>query len=74
MASKVAGVLIVCAVLVATFGPGEADDLLSAYRNCFTECHKTCEGEGNGNTFCEMKCDTDCMAQETAAKLNMKQP
>ncbi|XP_056176651.1 major pollen allergen Ole e 6-like [Syzygium oleosum] len=72
MASKVAGVLIVCVVLAAMFGTGGSiGDLMDAYKNCFVDCHKTCQGEGNGNTFCEMKCDSDCMAQETAAKLNM---
>ncbi|KAL3727196.1 hypothetical protein ACJRO7_032014 [Eucalyptus globulus] len=67
MASKVAGVLITCLVLAATFGTREVSgELIDTYRECFVECHKSCQAEGLGSTFCEMRCDGECMAQETA--------
>ncbi|KAF8016755.1 hypothetical protein BT93_H2089 [Corymbia citriodora subsp. variegata] len=69
MTSKVAGVLIICLVLATTFGTGEAiGELMDAYRKCFVDCHQSCEAEGLGSTFCEMRCDGECMTQETAGK------
>ncbi|KAL3727187.1 hypothetical protein ACJRO7_032005 [Eucalyptus globulus] len=40
---------------------------MDTYNKCFVECHKSCQAEGLGSTFCEMRCDGECMAQETAA-------
>lgn len=38
------------------------------YKTCFAGCDNKCKGSGNGATFCEMKCDTDCAAKESAGK------
>ncbi|KAI4342732.1 hypothetical protein MLD38_027319 [Melastoma candidum] len=59
-------------VVAALSGMARADSFMEEYRKCFRQCHSGCESEGNGNTFCEMKCDTDCLAKEAAAKLKGK--
>ncbi|OWM74301.1 major pollen allergen Ole e 6-like [Punica granatum] len=70
MAGRVAGLLVLCLVFATAVQVIRAQMLLDQYRQCFKDCHDSCETEGNGNTFCEMKCDGDCMAKETAAKLD----
>ncbi|PKI56040.1 hypothetical protein CRG98_023580 [Punica granatum] len=67
MAGRVAGLLVLCLVFATAVQVIRAQMLLDQYRQCFKDCHDSCETEGNGNTFCEMKCDGDCMAKETAA-------
>ncbi|KAI4373933.1 hypothetical protein MLD38_011990 [Melastoma candidum] len=64
---------VICLVVVVatTLETATANSLMDSYRNCFHQCHDACKNDGNGNTFCEMKCDTDCMAKETAEKLKM---
>ncbi|KAK3190094.1 hypothetical protein Dsin_029655 [Dipteronia sinensis] len=42
------------------------------YGHCFTSCLDNCDSQGQGYTFCEMKCDTDCFNEEVTAKLNIK--
>lgn len=66
MASRVVVVLALCLVFATVVQMNQAQTLLSQYKQCFKDCRDTCQTEGNGNTFCEMKCDGDCMARETA--------
>ncbi|CAK7346553.1 unnamed protein product [Dovyalis caffra] len=40
---------------------GLADD---QYVTCFNDCEDKCKSDGNGYTFCEMKCDADCLAKQ----------
>ncbi|KDP21425.1 hypothetical protein JCGZ_21896 [Jatropha curcas] len=45
------------------------------YKACFNNCVADCKKfEGGGETFCEMKCDSDCTAKEEADDLNIKLP
>uniref|UniRef100_A0A7N0TFD7 Major pollen allergen Ole e 6-like n=1 Tax=Kalanchoe fedtschenkoi TaxID=63787 RepID=A0A7N0TFD7_KALFE len=71
MANKVS-VLVACVFLVAAIhhvhkaeGGG-----LDEFASCFNTCDKECQYEGFGRTFCEMKCDADCVAKETRAKFD----
>lgn len=66
MASRMAVVLVLCIVFATAVQVARSQTLLDQYKQCFKDCHNTCQSEGNGNTFCETKCDGDCMAKETA--------
>ncbi|KAK6920932.1 Pollen allergen ole e 6 [Dillenia turbinata] len=68
MAKKLVAVFFMCMVVVAAMQLAEADSAEEHYRSCFKTCEKECLG-GNGNAFCEMKCDADCTAKEVAEKL-----
>jgi hypothetical protein len=62
----VAGFLM-CIMVIAAFSLHEAkaaqDD---KFKLCFTNCKEGCTKDGNGNSFCEMKCDNECGAKELA--------
>lgn len=58
--------LLLCLVFATAVQMAAAQPLLDQYKQCFKDCHDSCQTEGHGNTFCEMKCDGDCMAKETA--------
>ncbi|KAL9352871.1 hypothetical protein Peur_055551 [Populus x canadensis] len=72
MAYKVAALLVLCLVLVAAVElPKAAAD---KFGSCFNTCEQQCKADGQGQTFCEMKCDTDCFDEEVAGKLHIKFP
>ncbi|KAG6759333.1 hypothetical protein NC652_025321 [Populus alba x Populus x berolinensis] len=72
MAYKVAALLVLCLVLVAAVElPKAAGD---QFGSCFNTCEQQCKADGQGQTFCEMKCDTDCFDKEVAGKLHIKFP
>lgn len=64
MGKNIAAVFILCIVMVAALHVGEA--FTADYKDCFKKCEKECLDEGQGYTFCEMKCDAECAAKETA--------
>ena len=67
MAYKVAALLVLCLVLVAAVElPKAAAD---QFGSCFNTCEQQCKADGQGQTFCEMKCDADCLAKQTFGKL-----
>lgn len=66
MANKIAALLVMCLVLVAAVEVTQATDV---YGKCFTGCREECQLGGKGQTFCEMKCDTDCFDHEVAGKI-----
>lgn len=69
MANKFVAVFLMCIVVVAAFSLQEAKAAeLDKFKGCFSNCGKGCLGEGNGNTFCEKKCDNDCSEKELAGK------
>ncbi|KAL2535421.1 AAI domain-containing protein [Forsythia ovata] len=44
------------------------------FKECYNTCHKECSEQGNGYTFCEIKCDTDCGIKEVdLGRLRKKQ-
>ena len=67
MANKLVSVFLMCIVVMATLHIRQAvaDD---GYKTCYEPCDEECKSEGNGDTFCEMKCDTDCLAKVAAGK------
>ncbi|GKU86556.1 hypothetical protein SLEP1_g1068 [Rubroshorea leprosula] len=78
MANKLVAIFLSCLVVAAAMyvpaaaqAAGTSDD---DFRSCFNNCHSGCTTGGSGNTFCEMKCDADCVAKEAAAKLNLLRP
>ncbi|CAK7327090.1 unnamed protein product [Dovyalis caffra] len=72
MANKVAALLVLCLVLVAAVElPKAAAD---QFGSCFSTCEQECRSGGKGQTFCEMKCDTDCFDKEIGAKLHITRP
>ncbi|KAI5580231.1 hypothetical protein POPTR_008G155600v4 [Populus trichocarpa] len=72
MTNKVAALLVLCLVLVAAVElPKAAAD---AYGSCFNTCEQECRIGGQGQTFCEMKCDTDCFNKDVGAKLHFTAP
>lgn len=66
MGKNLAAVFIMCIVVVAALHVSEA--FIADYKDCFNNCEKECKDEGQGYTFCEMKCDADCAAKEAAGK------
>lgn len=66
MAKKInVAVFLLCIVVVATaINCVNAQDETPEQKSCYEECEKECEGEGNGYTFCEMKCDATCATGE----------
>ncbi|KAM4086051.1 hypothetical protein ACJW30_10G073700 [Castanea mollissima] len=75
MANQFVAVFLMCIVVVATFSLQEAKAAEEDnFKECFNDCRKGCLGEGNGSTFCEMKCDNDCGEKELAEKLNINLP
>ncbi|KAH7838527.1 hypothetical protein Vadar_027675 [Vaccinium darrowii] len=67
--TKFVAVLLMCMAVMAAVQVQEAQALGEVYKTCFAGCDNKCKGSGNGATFCEMKCDTDCAAKESAAKV-----
>ncbi|KAL6338298.1 hypothetical protein AAG906_018573 [Vitis piasezkii] len=65
MANKLVSVFLMCIVVMATLHIRQAvaDD---GYKTCYEPCDEECKSEGNGDTFCEMKCDTDCLAKKNS--------
>lgn len=66
---KVVAVFVACFLVVAALQVCEAglEDKFSArYKECFNNCEDQCKKDGQGYTFCEMKCDADCGAKEIA--------
>lgn len=74
MANKVAALLALCLVLVASVQLRETEATeatFPGYTSCFTSCHDECVAAGNGFTHCEMKCDADCANQENQGKIHV---
>ncbi|PON94939.1 Pollen allergen ole e [Trema orientale] len=72
MANKFVAVFAICVVVFAALNVREAEAADPAkFKDCFTKCEEECRGDGNGHTFCEVKCDSDCGAKEAAEKLNI---
>ncbi|KAJ4843440.1 hypothetical protein Tsubulata_049703 [Turnera subulata] len=67
MASKVVALLVVCLVFFAAVQIPQAS--AETWDACMPDCEEKCKAAGNGQTFCEMKCDTDCFDKEINAKL-----
>lgn len=70
MANKIIAVFLMCIVVATTtMNLSEATMLDDEFKLCFNNCEQECKGQGHGNTYCEMKCDTDCVAMQTSGKL-----
>ncbi|KAJ6938766.1 hypothetical protein NC651_005259 [Populus alba x Populus x berolinensis] len=69
MANKLAAVFLMCIVAAATMHLTTANKVDDQYAACFNDCEDKCKSEGNGNSFCEVKCDADCVSKETLRKL-----
>ncbi|KAL9671496.1 hypothetical protein QQ045_009065 [Rhodiola kirilowii] len=69
MANKVA-TLVLCVLLMAAAIYVHEAEAIGEFADCFNTCDKECQYEGFGRTFCEMKCDADCVAKETKAKFD----
>ncbi|CAK9151100.1 unnamed protein product [Ilex paraguariensis] len=69
MAKKLVAVFLMCIVVLAAVHVHEVVADEEVYKSCYAPCHQDCSSEGNGYTFCEMKCDGDCGAKELQAKL-----
>ncbi|KAI8522930.1 hypothetical protein RHMOL_Rhmol13G0035200 [Rhododendron molle] len=67
--AKFVAVLLMCMAVMAAVQVQEAQAIGEVYKTCYGGCHNDCVTSGNGSTFCEMKCDTDCAAKEAAAKV-----
>ncbi|EEF41197.1 conserved hypothetical protein [Ricinus communis] len=67
--NKVAALLVMCLVLVAAVEllPQAGAD---KFASCFNNCEQECKASGQGQTFCEMKCDTDCFNKDVAGNLS----
>lgn len=62
---KLVAVFLMCLVLAAALHVTEAEDVVqNDYKKCLSDCEDKCNKKNNGYTFCEMKCDSDCGAQE----------
>ncbi|CAK9328716.1 unnamed protein product [Citrullus colocynthis] len=69
-------VLLMCIVVVAIANKEEVEKYEAKfdakYKSCYETCEKECLQSGNGQSFCEVKCDEDCDEKETADKLNIE--
>ncbi|KAM7527205.1 hypothetical protein LguiB_030615 [Lonicera macranthoides] len=70
MAKKLFVVFVMCLIVLAAVNVATAQDDQGDYQNCYKDCGKQCEYEGNGYTFCEMKCDANCAQLELKAKMS----
>lgn len=70
MAKKLIAMLVMFMVVMAANNKAAEAGDLDEYKDCFDTCHKNCfqDGNGQGYTFCEMKCDTECGAKEVKGK------
>lgn len=64
MAGKGVALFVVCLVFFAAVHVPRAVADDAVFSECFKKCDDTCKGQGMGQTFCEMKCDTDCFNKE----------
>ncbi|CAK9328719.1 unnamed protein product [Citrullus colocynthis] len=81
MAKKMIAVFLMCILVVAalkfsTANAEEKEDKYEAkfdakYKSCYETCEKECLESGNGQSFCEVKCDEDCDEKEVADKLQI---
>lgn len=69
MAQKFVAAFLICMVVLAAVQVQQTQAAAEVYKACYKSCERDCESGGQGYTFCEMKCDTDCAAKEVAAKL-----
>lgn len=60
----VAVFLIMCLFLAAVHVIEAEDAIQNDYKKCLEDCEDKCNKDNKGYTFCEMKCDSDCGAQE----------
>ncbi|CAK9328717.1 unnamed protein product [Citrullus colocynthis] len=72
-------ILVVAALQFSTANGEEKVDKYEAkfeakYKSCYQTCEKECLHSGNGQSFCEVKCDEDCDKKETADKLHINLP
>ena len=68
MEKQFVAVFLMCMVVVAAVHIHKAEattaqQFSDCYNSCYNGCHQ--DGKGIGATFCEMKCDADCVAKET---------
>ncbi|CAI9107798.1 OLC1v1007245C1 [Oldenlandia corymbosa var. corymbosa] len=73
MAKQFVAVLILCIVVAATvqIEKTQAEGVEEKFKECYDNCHKSCFNQnGNGYTFCEMKCDADCGEKQIKASLD----
>lgn len=68
MAKKLVALFVMCVVVVAALHAQEAEATADTdtFKNCFVNCQTDCHADGNGYTFCEVKCDEECSAKEAA--------
>ncbi|KAF9682907.1 hypothetical protein SADUNF_Sadunf05G0156700 [Salix dunnii] len=64
MANKLVAVFLLSIVAAAAMHLTEASPVDDQYATCFNGCDDKCKSEGNGYSFCEMKCDADCLAKQ----------
>lgn len=75
MANKLVAVFLVCVVVMAAMQTptAAAENKYDArYRECFIACEDKCKKNGQGVSFCEVKCDEDCTQKEAADKLHIR--
>lgn len=68
--SQIPAVFLLCTVVAAAMHLSEASPVDDQYVTCFNDCKDKCKSEGNGYSFCEMKCDTDCLARQALGRLH----
>lgn len=72
MANKLVTVFLMCCVVAAALNIHTAEAATDEkFKACFNTCESECKADGNGSTFCEMKCDGDCTAKEVAGTLHV---
>jgi energy-converting hydrogenase Eha subunit B len=68
---QIPAVFLLCTVVAAAMHLSEASPVDGTqYVTCFNDCEDKCKSEGNGYSFCEMKCDTDCLAKQVLGRLH----
>lgn len=76
--AKFTALMVLCLVVLAAVvegHDGHSTEVLGhahhdVYGACLPACLKTCEAvPGQGRSFCEMKCDTDCFNEDVKFRL-----
>ncbi|WMV36228.1 hypothetical protein MTR67_029613 [Solanum verrucosum] len=62
---KLVAVFLMCMVVFTVVCEATEEE----YKDCYHTCHDECtDKQGQGYTFCEMKCDADCSKKDFVAQ------
>ncbi|XP_059302686.1 major pollen allergen Ole e 6-like [Lycium barbarum] len=67
-AKKLVAVFLMCMVVLTAVSVSKVEATEEEYKDCYNTCHQECSQQGQGYTFCEVKCDEDCSRKDFVAQ------